>query len=151
VYDGNIGTPTPEVRQGSFASAFRTARYGAAEHLLIVNVLENERDIAVNAEPYVARTGADRLRNAARNIAEQPGAALPFRAVLLRRTAGEGERGVASVAGDSEDPDDRRKGYGWKRRLTDAVKRVFAAFFFRHPSLPDFQQAMQRKRSRVRN
>ncbi|MDR3356246.1 MAG: tetratricopeptide repeat protein [Spirochaetaceae bacterium] len=115
VHDGNIGTPALEVRQGSFASAFRTARDGAADYFLIVNVLENERDIAVNAELYVARTGApaaafsvyrtgaDRLRNAARNIAEQLGAALPFRAVLLRRAAGEGLIDKGRLDGCRED------------------------------------------------
>ncbi|MDR0409730.1 MAG: tetratricopeptide repeat protein [Spirochaetaceae bacterium] len=112
IHDSNINTPDFETRQQSFASAFRTAREGnnmqdafspsVPDYFLLVNVLENERDIAVNAELYVARTGAragsfnvyrtgaDRLRNAARGIVEQLGQAMPFRAVLLRRAAGEG-------------------------------------------------------------
>ncbi|MDR2802677.1 MAG: tetratricopeptide repeat protein, partial [Treponema sp.] len=103
IHDSNIITPDLEGRQKTFASAFRTAREaGDVDYFLLVNVLENERDIAVNAELYAARTGAkagsfsvyrtggDRLRNAARNIVEQLGKAIPFRAVLLRRAAGEG-------------------------------------------------------------
>jgi hypothetical protein len=121
IHDGNINTPNLELRQNSFASAFRTSRDGGrisgetADYFLIVNVLENERDIAINAELYVARTGAragvfsvyrtgtDRLRNAARNIAEQLGKALPFRAALLRRTAGEGLIDKGRLDGCRED------------------------------------------------
>jgi tetratricopeptide (TPR) repeat protein len=120
-HDGSINTPDLELRQASFASAFRAARDrggsggGVADYFLIVNVLENERDIAINAELYVARTGAlagvfnvyrtgtDRLRNAARNIAMQLGNALPFRAVLLRRAAGEGLIDKGRLDGCSED------------------------------------------------
>jgi tetratricopeptide (TPR) repeat protein len=127
IHDGNISTPDLEVRQQTFSSAFRSAREGtsggprantanspAPDYFLIVNVLENERDLAVNAELYVARTGAragafsvyragvDRLRNAARNIAEQLGKAMPFRAVLLRRAAGEGLIDKGRLDGSSE-------------------------------------------------
>ena len=121
VHDGSINTPDLELRQASFASAFRAARDegggggGAADYFLIVNVLENERDIAINAELYVARTGAlagvfsvyrtgtDRLRNAARNIVTQLGNALPFRAALLRRAAGEGLIDKGRLDGCKED------------------------------------------------
>jgi tetratricopeptide (TPR) repeat protein len=122
VHDGNINTPDLELRQSSFASAFRAARDGggvsggrSADYFLIVNVLENERDIAIRAELYVARTGAaaavfsvyrtgtDRLRNAARNIAQQLGGALPFRSVLLRRAAGEGLIDKGRLDGARED------------------------------------------------
>jgi tetratricopeptide (TPR) repeat protein len=127
IHNGNISTPDLEVRQQTFASAFRSAREGtgggtrantanssAPDYFLVVNVLENERDLAVNAELYVARTGAragafsvyragvDRLRNAARNIAEQLGKAMPFRAVLLRRAAGEGLIDKGRLDGSSE-------------------------------------------------
>jgi tetratricopeptide (TPR) repeat protein len=121
IHDGNINTPDLEARQPSFAAAFRTARESgaagapAADYFLVVNVLENERDLAVNAELYVARTGSragvfsvyrtgtDRLRNAARNIVEQLGTALPFRAVLLRRAAGEGLIDKGRMDGCRED------------------------------------------------
>ena len=115
VHDGGVNTPDLEPRQASFASAFRAARDGASDYFLIVNVLENERDIAINACLYVARTGApagvfsvyrtgtDRLRNAARNIAGQLGNALPFRAALLRRAAGEGLIDKGRLDGCKED------------------------------------------------
>jgi tetratricopeptide (TPR) repeat protein len=124
-HDGNINTPDLEVRQDSFASAFRSARDGGkvlgktTDYFLVVSVLENERDIAINAELYVARTGApagvfsvyrtgtDRLRNAARNIVEQLGKALPFRAALLRRAAGEGLIDKGRLDGCSEDAEYR--------------------------------------------
>ncbi|MDR2796587.1 MAG: tetratricopeptide repeat protein, partial [Spirochaetaceae bacterium] len=121
IHDGNINTPDLEMRQNTFASAFRAARDNgrvsgkAVDYFLVVDVLENERDIAVNAELYVARTGAlagafsvyrtgtDRLRNAARNIVEQLGKALPFRAALLRRAAGEGLIDKGRLDGCRED------------------------------------------------
>jgi tetratricopeptide (TPR) repeat protein len=121
IHDGNIDTPDLQARQPSFAAAFRTARERGAsgapapDYFLVVNVLENERDLAVNAELYVARTGAkagvfsvyrtggDRLRNAARNIVEQLGNALPFRAALLRRAAGEGLIDKGRMDGCRED------------------------------------------------
>jgi tetratricopeptide (TPR) repeat protein len=91
----------------TFAAAFRAANNGdaagmKADYFLAVGVLESGADIAVNAALYSARTGAqaasfgvyragaERLRRAARNIAEQLDAALPFRAALLRRASGEG-------------------------------------------------------------
>jgi tetratricopeptide (TPR) repeat protein len=121
IHDGNINTPDLQARQPSFAAAFRTARERsaagdpAADYFLVVNVLENERDLAINAELYVARTGAragvfnvyrtgtDRLRNAARNIVEQLGKALPFRAALLRRAAGDGLIDKGRMDGCRED------------------------------------------------
>jgi tetratricopeptide (TPR) repeat protein len=121
IHDGGINTLDLDERQASFASAFRAAREGdrangiVPDYFLVVNVLENERDLAVNAELYVARTGAkaglfsvyrtgaDRLRNAARNIVEQLGKALPFRAALLRRNAGEGLIDKGRLDGCRED------------------------------------------------
>ena len=45
-------------------------------------------------------------------------------------------------------PDTRREGYDRKYHLLDAVKCVFAVFFFQHPSLLNFQQEMQKKLKR---
>ncbi|MDR2467453.1 MAG: tetratricopeptide repeat protein [Spirochaetaceae bacterium] len=93
-----------ELREANFAAAFRTARQASAQgtpcdYFLLVSISENERDLAFKNELFVARTGAkaaewtvfragqDRLRNAALNSAARLEAALPFRAVLLRRNA----------------------------------------------------------------
>jgi hypothetical protein len=108
VHDRNINTPNLATRQASFSNAFRSAREsekqsGAkADYFLIISIAENERDIAVKGELFVARTGAaaavfnvyragsDRLRDAVRNICGQIDAALPFRGVLLRRASDQG-------------------------------------------------------------
>ena len=97
IHDRNIAPANLEIRQPSFSQAFRTAREAAADYFVIVSVVENERDISLKAELFVARTGAkagvfhtfrtgqDRLRGAARGIADQLGAALPFRGRLVTR------------------------------------------------------------------
>lgn len=94
-----------DMREASFASAFRTAREAApdgekCDYFLLSSISEHERDLSLKIELFVARTGAkaaewtfyragqDRLRNAALNAASKLEAALPFRAVLLRRNAG---------------------------------------------------------------
>ncbi|GMO46633.1 MAG: tetratricopeptide repeat protein [Termitinemataceae bacterium] len=87
-----------ETAQTSFAAAFRTAR-PRADYFLILSTLDNERDLAIKAELFVARTGApaasfkvyaagnDRLKFSVRNIAAQLEKNLPFRGKLLRRQA----------------------------------------------------------------
>jgi len=102
VHERNIRPMGLELRQPSFASAFRTAREGGADYFLLVSVSENERDIAITAELFVTRTGSraavfntfrtgpDRLRDASRGIVNQLSAALPFRAELVTRRHNQG-------------------------------------------------------------
>jgi len=97
VHERNILPMNMELAQPSFASAFRTAREGDADYFLIISVSENERDISIKGELFVARTGAsaavfnafrtgpDRLRYASRGIVDQLSKALPFRAELIQR------------------------------------------------------------------
>ena len=102
VHDRNI-TPLPgEQRQPSFSQAFRNAREGGADYFLVLTVTENERDLSLKGELFVARTGSaagtffayrtgpDRLRNAGRYVVDQLAAALPFRGELAARRAGQG-------------------------------------------------------------
>ncbi|GHV86302.1 hypothetical protein AGMMS50230_19100 [Spirochaetia bacterium] len=102
VHDRNISPLEAELRQASFSTAFRTAREGGADYFLVLSVTENERDISLKGELFVARTGSpagtfnayrtgpDRLRNAGRNVVDQLIAALPFRGELAARRAGAG-------------------------------------------------------------
>jgi tetratricopeptide (TPR) repeat protein len=102
VHERNIIPMDLELRQPSFSTAFRTAREARADYFLIVSVSENERDISIKGELFVARTGTvaavfnvyrtgqDKLRNGSRNIVDQLQAALPFRAELIRRNQGDG-------------------------------------------------------------
>ncbi|MCL2093984.1 MAG: tetratricopeptide repeat protein [Treponema sp.] len=102
VHDRNIGPMDLELVQTSFASAFRTAREAEADYFLIVSVAENELDISITGDLYVARTGAaaasfrafrtgmDRLRFASRGIVNDLSRALPFRAELLLRRQNQG-------------------------------------------------------------
>jgi len=102
IHDRNIAVMEVELRQASFSTAFRTAREGGADYFLILTASENERDLSLKGELYVGRTGSpagtfsvyrtgpDRLRNAGRYIIEQLGTALPFRAELAARQAGQG-------------------------------------------------------------
>jgi hypothetical protein len=102
VHDRNLEVVNPEPRQPSFSQAFRAAREGGADYFLLISISENKRDLSIKAELFVARTGspaavfyafrtgADRLRNAARSIVEQLSAALPFRGELLDRRASQG-------------------------------------------------------------
>ncbi|MDR1373465.1 MAG: tetratricopeptide repeat protein [Treponema sp.] len=97
VHNRNIASMDLELRQPSFSLGFRAARDGGADYFLVISVSENERDISLKGELFVGRTGAsagifytyrtgqDRLRNAARGIAEQLAASLPFRGELLVR------------------------------------------------------------------
>jgi tetratricopeptide (TPR) repeat protein len=102
IHDRAISPMNLELRQSSFSLAFRTAREAGADYFLIVSAAENERDISLTGELFVARTGAaagtfsafrtgaDRLRNAGRGITDRLGASLPFRAGLLSRRQGQG-------------------------------------------------------------
>ncbi|MDR1287589.1 MAG: tetratricopeptide repeat protein [Treponema sp.] len=97
VHDRNIQALDLELRQPSFSQAYRTARDAGADYFIVVSAAENERDLSVKGELYVGRTGSragvfnayrtggDRLRNAARGIAEQFASSLPFRASLIAR------------------------------------------------------------------
>ena len=102
VHERNISPMDLPLRQASFSGAFREARESGADYFMIISAAENERDISINAELFVARTGGlaarfnsyrtgqDRLRNASRGIVDQLSAALPFRAELIRRNQGQG-------------------------------------------------------------
>jgi tetratricopeptide (TPR) repeat protein len=102
VHERNIAPMDLELRQPSFSGAFRAAREGGADYFLVVSVSENERDISIKGELFVARTGApaavfnayrtgaDRLRYASRGIVDQLVKALPFRASLIGRRQARG-------------------------------------------------------------
>lgn len=102
VHDRNIEAMDLPLNQPDFSRAFRAAREAGADYFLVVSLTENERDLSIAGELFVGRTGSrasnfssyrtgpDRLRNAARGITGQLGAALPFRGVLLRRRASQG-------------------------------------------------------------
>ncbi|GAB6390891.1 MAG: tetratricopeptide repeat protein [Treponematales bacterium] len=91
-----------ELRQESFSAAFRQARQAGADYFLVVSVSENERDISLRGELFVARTGSraaefstfrtgpGRLRYAARGVVEQAARALPFRGELIGRKQAQG-------------------------------------------------------------
>jgi tetratricopeptide (TPR) repeat protein len=97
IHNRNIETLEAEAGQPGFSQAFRTAREAGADYFLVVSVAEGERDISLRGELFVARTGSpvrtymvfrtgeDRLRNAARGLAEGLGASLPPRGVLIKR------------------------------------------------------------------
>ncbi|GHV94782.1 hypothetical protein AGMMS50293_11020 [Spirochaetia bacterium] len=101
IHDRNIAPMNLELRQPSFSQAFRQAREAGADYFLIVSTAENERDISLQGELFVGRTGApaetfaayrtgqDRLRNASRGIADQLASSLPFRGRLLMRKQGQ--------------------------------------------------------------
>jgi len=101
-HERNILPLDVELRQPSFSAAFRTAREINADYFLVLSVSENERDISIKGELFVARTGSpaavfnafrtgpDRLRYAARGIVDQLSGALPFRAELLQRRQDQG-------------------------------------------------------------
>ncbi|MDR2602376.1 MAG: hypothetical protein LBC53_08005 [Spirochaetaceae bacterium] len=102
VHNRNFSVMDVPIKRESFSAAFRAAREIKADYFIVLSVAENERDISINAEMYVSRTGskaasfnvfragADRLRGASKTLVDQISAALPFRAVLLRRDAGKG-------------------------------------------------------------
>jgi tetratricopeptide (TPR) repeat protein len=101
VHEGNVSLVDIPVEQPSFSAAFRAARSAGADYFLMVATAENDRDLSIDAELFVARTGsaaagftsfrtgADRLRGAARKIVEALAAALPFRGELVVRRAGQ--------------------------------------------------------------
>jgi tetratricopeptide (TPR) repeat protein len=98
-HEGNVITLPLELRQSSFSTAYRTAREAGADYFLVVSVKEQDRELSLQAEMYVGRTGSkaasfsvykvgqDRLRNGSRQIVAQVQAVLPFRAVILQRKA----------------------------------------------------------------
>jgi len=101
VHDRNI-TPMPlDLRQASFSQGFRQAREAGADYFMLVTVTENERDIAIKGELFVARTGSpagtlytyrtgsDRLRDASRGIVTQLSSQMPLRGRLLIRRQGQ--------------------------------------------------------------
>jgi tetratricopeptide (TPR) repeat protein len=102
VHDRNIRAMDLDLKQDAFSAAFRSAREAGADYFLIVTVSENARDLSLKGELFVGRTGSpagvfnayrtgdDRLRNAARSLAEQLSAALPFRGSLIRRRSSQG-------------------------------------------------------------
>jgi tetratricopeptide (TPR) repeat protein len=102
VHERNILPLDLEQRQPSFSQAFRAAREAEADYFLVISVTENERDISIKGELFVARTGAkaavfntfrtgqDRLRYASKGIVDQLSAVLPFRAELLLRRQDQG-------------------------------------------------------------
>jgi tetratricopeptide (TPR) repeat protein len=97
VHNRNIAAAELEIVQPSFSQAFRTAREAGVDYFLVVSVSEGERDLSLRGELFVARTGsaarsytvfrtgADRLRNAARGLAEDCAASLPLRGELIER------------------------------------------------------------------
>ena len=124
IHERNIFPMDLELRQPSFAAAFRTAREGGADYFLVVSVSENERDISIKGELFVARTGSqaavfnafrtgpDRLRYASRGIVDQLSSALPFRSALLLRRQDQGliDKGRADGVKDGAEYNVIRKG-----------------------------------------
>jgi tetratricopeptide (TPR) repeat protein len=111
IHDRNIEAMETELRQPSFSQAFRTAREAGADYFLVISVSENERDLSIKGELFVARTGspagtffayrtgADRLRSAVRGITGQLAESLPFRGELLRRRASQALLGKGRADG----------------------------------------------------
>jgi len=124
VHERNILPMDMELRQQSFSTAFRAAREAEADYFLVLSVSENERDISIKGELFVARTGAkaavfntfrtgpDRLRYASRGIVDQLRDALPFRAELLQRRQDQGliDKGRADGVKDGAEFDVVHKG-----------------------------------------
>jgi tetratricopeptide (TPR) repeat protein len=100
IHQRNIDAMDLAPAQPSFSQAFRTAREAGADYFLLVSVSEGERDLSLRGELFTARTGApawsypvfrtgaDRLRNAARGLAEALAGVLPLRAEILKRRQG---------------------------------------------------------------
>jgi hypothetical protein len=101
VHDRNIRPMNLQIRQATFSQAFRQAREGGADYFILVSVTENERDISIRGELFVARTGSpagtfhafrtgtDRLRDASRSIVSQLSSSMPMRGRLLIRRSGQ--------------------------------------------------------------
>ncbi|MDR1046211.1 MAG: tetratricopeptide repeat protein [Treponema sp.] len=91
-----------EFRQPSFSAAYRLAREAGADYFLIVSVRESDRDISIQGDLHVGRTGSaaasfsvfrtgtGRLRSAGRGIVSRIDSVLPFRAELLSRRQAQG-------------------------------------------------------------
>ena len=89
--------PLP-LKIASFADAFRTAREAEADYFALVSIKETERDVEIDADLHVARTGSpaaffssyrtgnDRVKNSASRVAEQLVSALPPLGSLVRRS-----------------------------------------------------------------
>ncbi|MDR3145289.1 MAG: tetratricopeptide repeat protein, partial [Treponema sp.] len=102
IHNRNIAPADLEIVQPSFSQAFRTAREAGVDYFLLISVAEGERDLSLRGELYVARTasaardysvfrtGEDRLRNAARGLAEGLSASLPLRGELVERRQAQG-------------------------------------------------------------
>jgi tetratricopeptide (TPR) repeat protein len=113
-----------EFRQPSFSSAYRSAREAGADYFLIVSVRENSRDISIQGDLYVGRTGSaaagfsvfrtgsGRLRDAGRGIISRLDSVLPFRAELLSRRQAQGliDKGRADGVKEGDVFDIVRKG-----------------------------------------
>jgi tetratricopeptide (TPR) repeat protein len=93
----NIDVLDLNLAQPSFAAAFRAARTAGADYFLLFSAQESAREVSLKGSLYVASTGStaasfqvyrsgdDRLRASIRSITDQLEAALPLRAVLLKR------------------------------------------------------------------
>ena len=102
IHSRNVESANLELHQNSFSDSFRAAREAGCDYFIIVSVTESERDIALRADMFVARTGSsagtfyayrtgnDRLRNASRAIADSITAAIPLRIELIRYSQGQG-------------------------------------------------------------
>jgi tetratricopeptide (TPR) repeat protein len=129
VHDRNIHPMDLDLKQDGFSTAFRAAREAGADYFLVITVSENARDISLTGELFVGRTGSpaavfrsyrtgdDRLRNAARGLADQLSAALPFRGELIRRRASQGliDKGRADGVQADLEYDVVRKGRAFVR------------------------------------
>jgi len=101
MHDRNITPMQLDLRQASFSQGFRQAREAGADYFMLVSVTENERDIAIKGELFVARTGSpagtlytfrtgtDRLRDASRGIVTQLSSSMTLRGRLLIRRQGQ--------------------------------------------------------------
>ncbi|MDR2150867.1 MAG: tetratricopeptide repeat protein [Spirochaetaceae bacterium] len=102
IHNRNMAAANLELNQPSFSAGFRAAREAGCDYFIIVSVTESERDIAIKADLFVARTGSsagafyayrtgnDRFRNATRAIVDSLTAAIPLRIELIRYSQGQG-------------------------------------------------------------
>jgi tetratricopeptide (TPR) repeat protein len=86
------------VKAASFAEAFKAAREAEADYFALVSIRETERDVEIDADLRVARTGSpaavfkayrtgnDRLKNGASRTAELLVSALPPLGSLVKRS-----------------------------------------------------------------
>jgi len=89
--------PLP-IKVSSFAEAFRAAREAEADYFALVSVRETERDLEIDADLHVARTGSpaafftsfrtgnDRVKNSVSRVGDQLVAALPPLGSLVKRS-----------------------------------------------------------------